>query len=217
MNRTKLSLSEKTSHNLNACFSCSSHHQEILDYIPKVGTKKQNKEKTHPIELPTIQTPDRAFQKTPQYQIQVASTVLQELSETWESTFKTPLTEVIRKVPSVQLTPRKTKVEKQKEKRNIHRKCKKEIEAIWTKENRDVETFYGTRQSGSGLTKQRSSLNFETRQNALKRTGELISIFQDIKFLSLRFIYWGKTKSFIEVTFIHVEFLKRFTNIVKFG
>ena len=178
-NWQKLDTNEKLSHTLNVCYACSENHREVLDFIPKVRSNVSRKDKRPvPIAIPSIPTPDSAKQKTPKYQIQVAAGAFRELSETWEATYQTPFTEVIRKVPEAKLTPRKSKVEKQKSKRDIVRKCKKGLEGMWSKDNRDVETFYGTRQSGSAFDKQRSSLHLETRERAAKRAGKMKSLWK---------------------------------------
>jgi len=132
------------------------------------------------------------------YQVATASGVLKELNESWEALYETPFTEILRKIPKAKLTPRKNKLQKQKHLRNIHRKCKKRLEAIWQNENRDVETLYGTRQSGSAHTKQRASLFFEAKEQAVKRKGKQNRIHIDMILTSFFFqthsskIYYNK-------------------------
>ena len=75
------------------------------------------------------------------------------------------------KVKTLNLTPRRNKIEKQKKLREPHRNIKKQIENAWQENARDSDTLYGTRQSGSSYMKQRACLNFEQKAKAIARTS----------------------------------------------
>lgn len=107
--------------------------------------------------------------KTP-YIISAATSFLNHVNTSWETLYSTPFTVIIRKIPDVNLTPRKTKIEKQKRLRQIHRNVKKSIENSWAEDGRDVETLFGTRQSGSRHDKQRKTLFLEGKKQAVQRT-----------------------------------------------
>ena len=106
------------------------------------------------------------------YMKKVAEQVIDSIDESWCEIYNTSFTSVLRKIPSVNLTPRKSKVAKRKNVRKVHQNLKKHIENTWQADNRDVETLYGTRQSRSGHDKQRSCLFFENKAKAVARSGK---------------------------------------------
>ena len=103
------------------------------------------------------------------FQKVTANAIFNDVSKTWSEVYKTSFTNIIRKVPEINLTPRKNKVQKQKAKRALQRTIKNAIENTWKNDNRDVDSLYGTRQSGSGYMKQRSNLFLETKHAAKVR------------------------------------------------
>lgn len=86
--------------------------------------------------------------------------------------YDTPFTKVLPKIYELDLTPRKSKVEKRKNLRRMHAKIKKSVENTWTLNSRDVDNLYGTRMSGSSHDKQRSNLFFELKSKAVERSGK---------------------------------------------
>lgn len=102
----------------------------------------------------------------------VAGQLWEDVDKKWSEKYPAiKFKDAIRKVPDINLTPRRSKVEKRKNLRKIHRNFKKHIESTWAKEKRDVETLYGTRQSRSAYDKQRTCLFLETKEKAVTRTG----------------------------------------------
>ena len=156
----KLTLIDQSMHSLNHCIKCQGEQTS------------PNRNNTQTVSIINIPVPEKNQTKQP-YILSAASTVLEDLNNSWETLYKTPFTKIIPKIPEACLTPRKSKNEKQKNLRKIHKKIKKNIEDSWTKENRDVSILYGTRQSGARYEKQRKGLFFENTSSAL--TGGALS------------------------------------------
>ena len=174
-NWDNLKQDQKIRHTLSFCTFCDENYKKTQEKFPiAIGHKKKGKKestnntcstpKTH-IEIPITE------KKEPCYAAEAARSVLRELNQSFEGIYHQSFTSILPKLRSPKLTPRKSKIQKQHTLRKIHKNVKKSIEAAWCRENRDVETHYGTRQSGSRHSKQRSSLFFETKSKAVKRTS----------------------------------------------
>ena len=107
--------------------------------------------------------------------VEAARKAFSETNENFAKTFRTPLARVLPKVRELNLTPRKTKNQKQQILRNTQKKIKKAIMSSWQKEGRDMISVYGTRQSLSGHDKQRRLLFMETKKAAEERSKRLKS------------------------------------------
>ena len=116
--------------------------------------------KTNTVDIPITSNTDMPFLK------EIGKTIL----NSWDQIYKVPLTNVIPKITN--LTPRKNKEHSKTKLKKLHRKFKKNIENQIRKDSNDVETLYGTRQSGSSYQKQRTSLYFESKADAIKRTSK---------------------------------------------
>jgi hypothetical protein len=81
--------------------------------------------------------------------------------------FITPLSDLLPKCTN--LTPRKSKAEKRKKERDFQRKYKQAVESVF--QQRDMLTFYYTRESASSYEKRRRSLRFESKTNENKLKG----------------------------------------------
>ena len=77
--------------------------------------------------------------------VEAARKAFSETNENFAKTFRTPLARVLPKVRELNLTPRKTKNQKQQILRNTQKKIKKAIMSSWQKEGRDIISVYGTR------------------------------------------------------------------------
>lgn len=171
-----LTKTEKSHHTLHFCEKCS-ENEEISDLFPDRKKFKPDNQSTPTlqnnisIELPLVEKKNKNLKK---YQIEAVSSAITELKKSWETFYDTPFTDIVRKVPGVNLTPRKSRVEKQKNIRNLFQSCKKNIESKWQEQDRDVTTLYGTRQSVNQYDKQRSSLFFESKEKAVERGENIV-------------------------------------------
>ena len=176
----RLSDEEKITHSLNDCHGCTEKYGTMQRKFPEAlghRTKKQplqnitniTPENQNILELNTsIEIPKS---KNISCMKVVAKTVLEDIDKSWNALYDTPFTKVLPKVKTLNLTPRRNKIEKQKHLRETHRNIKKKIENAWQENGRDSDTLYGTRQSGSSYMKQRACLNFEAKTNAIARSS----------------------------------------------
>ena len=164
----KLSEEDKGNHKLNRCDACSKN-KKINSLFPITGKRKKGgrpkpfNNNNVQIEIPVIETANRRHAKA--YEKEAAKIFITDASKCWENVYETPLTEVLRKVTA--LTPRKTSNEKRIKERATQRVYKKHIENIF--EQKDVETFLGTRESASGYEKRRRNLFLEPKEKAIQR------------------------------------------------
>ena len=165
---------KKQQHKLYLCDECNHYFKATQDMFPVAGCKNKNKSVAKNIKTPTPEPRNNHVEiplvkKNPEYMIAAAESILKDVSNVWKTHYETHFTALIPKIPDINLTPRKTKVEKQRKLRKIHRRVKQNIENAWTDNNRDVETLYGTRQSGSRHDTQRSCMFFERKHKAVNR------------------------------------------------
>lgn len=88
---------------------------------------------------------------------EVAGSVLQNISNQWDEIFDTPFTKILPKLPDTNLREKESVAEKKRKLRKMHKNMKNAIETSWQKENLDVKTLFGTRQSKSSYMKSRAS------------------------------------------------------------
>ena len=101
-----------------------------------------------------------------------AKSVLKSIDQEWNKLYDTPFTKVLTKIPSTNLKPKTSDSMRKKKLRKIHRNVKKAIENSWQADGKDMETLFGTRQSKATYVKQRSSLHFEKKSDAISRTSK---------------------------------------------
>lgn len=94
-----------------------------------------------------------------------ALSAIHSLNDTFKNVYDTTFTEILPKLSGVNLTPRKSKIEKKKVLRTSHIKIKKSIENNFQEDNKDAEALFGTRMSGSCHNKQRSFMYLKQKGN----------------------------------------------------
>lgn len=110
-----LSDDNQNKHTLHNCTKC----EESKD-LNKNITSTPLRHAINSIEIPVLE-PNQIKQP---YLVEAASSILNELNNSWKSVYNTSFIKFISKTPGVALTPRKNKAEKQNELRKIHRKIK---------------------------------------------------------------------------------------------
>ena len=95
-----------------------------------------------------------------------AMAVLTDVQNQWQKVYDTPFTKVLTKIPECNLKEKDSKSAQKKRLRTLHKNIKTAIETSWEENGKDTDTFFGTRQSMSRYSKQRSSLFFETKSKA---------------------------------------------------
>ena len=123
----------------------------------------------------TFQSKIPVTEKSLAYMKASAQSVLKDINKQWDKVYETPFTKVLTKIPECNIVKKSSSSEKKKHLRQIHRKVKRSIEKSW--EEKDTDTFYGTRQSKSRYCKQRTSLFFEKRSETIKRHDSNTSKF----------------------------------------
>nr|XP_047131932.1 uncharacterized protein LOC124810996 [Hydra vulgaris] len=101
---------------------------------------------------------------------ETCKSVLENINTSWNSLYDTPFLKVLSKLPSTNLVEKLSSADKKKKLRKSHRKLKATIENHWEKYSKDTNTLFGVRQSRSSYLKIRSSLHFESKKDAVKRT-----------------------------------------------
>lgn len=96
--------------------------------------------------------------------LDTAKNIYFNINEPFKNLYNIDLTEALTKVPEIGLTQSKTKVQKQKERRETARGIKNKTEQQWSKV--DCDTMLGTRQSFKQRDLQRKSLYFESTEEA---------------------------------------------------
>ncbi|XP_065681593.1 uncharacterized protein LOC136095227 [Hydra vulgaris] len=86
------------------------------------------------------------------YMKETCKSVLENINTSWNSLYDTPFLKIKKKL------------------RKSHRKLNATIENHWEKYSKDTNTLFGVRQSRSTYLKIRSSLHFESKKDAVKRT-----------------------------------------------
>lgn len=109
----------------------------------------------------TVKPSKKAIQDT-------AKSIYFKINEPFKNLYNINLADALTKVPETGLTHAKTKVQKQKERRESARRFKNSAEEQWSKV--DCDTMLGTRQSFKQRDLQRKSLYFESHGEAKLRT-----------------------------------------------
>lgn len=99
-----------------------------------------------------------------------AKSIYLKINEPFKNVYNINLADAFTKVPETGLTHAKTKVQKQKERRESARRFKNSAEEQWSK--LDCDTMLGTRQSFKQRDLQRKSLYFESHEEAKIRTSK---------------------------------------------
>ena len=97
-----------------------------------------------------------------------AKSIYLKINEPFKNLYNINLADALTKVPETGLTHARTKVQKQKERRESARRFKNSTEKQWSKV--DCDTMLGTRQSFKQRDLQRKSLYFESHEEAKIRT-----------------------------------------------
>jgi len=99
-----------------------------------------------------------------------AKSIYLEINEPFKNLYNVNLADAFTKVPETGLARAKTKVQKQKERRESARRFKNSAEEQWSK--LDCDTMLGTRQSFKQRDLRRKSLYFESHEEAKIRTSK---------------------------------------------
>ena len=178
---------DKVKHTLHDCMGCFSSYKEEQNLFPSASNTNSKRKVLGDINSNAVSVPSQELQNhsmsicteipitKPEYMVESANTVLNDINRGWNKIFDTPFTKVLTKLPTTNLTEKLTENTKKKNLRAIHRKIKTSIEKTQVEDGRDVETFYGTRQTKSRYEKFRTSQYFETKASASTRvrTGNL--------------------------------------------
>ena len=165
---------EQSKHKLNHCTECNIKYLNKQQLFPDVSGKKKNnklvlKDVTNTVKI-NAEIPITPYVK------EAAKSILSTINTEWDRIYETSFTKTLTKIPECGITVTKTPNEKRAEQRKIQNKIKKSIEDTWSKDGKDVDILYGTRQSLSSYNKHRSNLYFESKANAVKRsTSKLYS------------------------------------------
>lgn len=88
----------------------------------------------------------------------------------FQKTFNVSFAEAQTKVSELELQQKKSKIQKKRERRQRARQEKHKVQEEWSK--RDADTMLSTRQSYSQRAQQRTTLYFETMEEAAGRVGK---------------------------------------------
>ena len=165
----KLETEIKKEHTIKECKQCVKFFN-TKNTFPKVICHRKKTPKRPLRNITNINKPstvqiklDIPIQKTKLPYMKVAAeSILDSVNNEWDSIFDTPFTKVLSKIPSTNLTEKKTDAERKRNIRGIHRKIKRSIESTWSDNGKDFDAVFGTRQSKSSYIKTRSTLHFET-------------------------------------------------------
>lgn len=99
-----------------------------------------------------------------------AKHIYSKLNGHFQKIFDISFAEAQTKVSELELQQKKSKIQKKRERRQRARQEKHKVQQEWSK--RDADTMLGTRQSYSQREKQRSTLYFETADEAAIRIAK---------------------------------------------
>ena len=103
---------------------------------------------------------------------QCAKSVLTDVTNCWNSLYDTPFTKVLTQIPETNLRGKQAEAERKANIRKIHRTFKTKLQESWEKDDRDLFTHLGIRESKASYEANRSSMFSKFKKDAVKRTGQ---------------------------------------------
>ena len=167
-----LSALKRGLHSISNCRECHMNH---LDFQTQFPLKTNRLKGADPVatctkEAVNLRKTTKSVKPSKKAIRNTAKIIYSKINEPFKTLYNINLADALAKVPETGLTHAKTKVQKQKEKRESARQFKKSTEGQWAKV--DCDTMLGTRQSFKQRDLQRKSLYFESQEEAKIRTNK---------------------------------------------
>ena len=161
--------SQKLEHTMSDCRACQVHHFAVQTVFPNTTKfKPQKLVQEALVENGNVGT--RKVKPTQKAIKTAAKHIYSKINGHFQKTFDISFAEAQTKVSELELQQKKSKIQKKRERRQRARQEKHKVQEEWSK--RDADTMLGTRQSYSQRAKQRTTLYFETADEAAARVGK---------------------------------------------
>lgn len=161
--------SQKSEHTMSHCHACQVHHFAIQSLFP--NTVRFTPQKL--VQEALVENRNVANKKVKPTQKAIktaAKHIYLKINGHFQKTFNVSFAEAQTKVSELELQQKKSKIQKKRERRQRARQEKQKVQEEWSK--RDADTMLSTRQSYSQREKQRTTLYFETMEEAAVRVGK---------------------------------------------
>ena len=168
-----LSALKRGLHSISNCRECQVNHLLFQTQFPLKSNRLKGAADpvaTSTKEAGNLRKTTKAVKPSKKAIRDTAKSIYLNINEQFKNLYSINLADALTKVPETGLTHAKTKVQKQKERREIARRFKNGVEEQWSKV--DCDTMLGTRQSFKQRDLQRKFLYFESHEEAKIRTAK---------------------------------------------
>lgn len=168
-NWKSLPVSQRQEHTMSNCRACEVHHFAMQSLFPSNNKLKPQKL----VQEAFVQTGNKGSSKAKPTQKAIKSAVqhiYSKINGPFQKIFKVNFAEAQTKVSELGLQQKKSKLQQKSKRRQRAREEKQNVQKEWSK--RDTDTMLATRQSYSQRARERSTLYFETIEDATVRVGK---------------------------------------------